>query len=390
MSAINNALSALSDKQSQVSSGVERAHIKPIKSASVLPWIIGGFSLSLAVGGWAVSKQAETITHRADISMATSSDLVELNGNPTAFSSPTALTSPTVKVTLGSESIYQAENTDWVEMTPSQSVSVTQKPQTSPASGSSASTKATSKPITIQEPVLIARVATDSHESAKQKALIPPTTTPQAQVSGEMVIEQIELTPSQLAEKSRLRAEKALDSNNLKEALTQYKDALRYTPKDALIRQKLTALYYGKGDVRKAVDLLQKGIELDKSNQELRLALTKLLLKEKQNTAALTPLVYLPIKPSVEYLSLRAALAQKADQDAMALESYQRLTSIEPDNGRWWLGLAIQQERDLSLSLAKESYTNALNNLGLSSASQQFIRDRLVSIENMEGASYAN
>ncbi|HAS62974.1 MAG TPA: MSHA biogenesis protein MshN [Vibrio sp.] len=205
-----------------------------------------------------------------------------------------------------------------------------------------------------------------------------------------MIVEQVELTPTQLADKAQSRAKKALDANDLASAINYYNDALRYTPRDSQVRQKLVALYYGKGEVRKAVDLLQKGIALSQDDMGLRIALTKLLLKEKQNTAALTPLVYLPSNPTVEYLSLRAVLAQKSAQDEMAQESYQKLVQLEPDNGRWWLGLGIQLERGFKLTQAAKVYQQALNKVGLSSQSQQFIRDRLALLSRLEEQTNAN
>ena len=99
------------------------------------------------------------------------------------------------------------------------------------------------------------------------------------------------------------------------------------------MRQKLAALYYGKGDVRRAFDLLQSGIELNHNGETLRIALAKLLMKENQTEAALSPLSYLPQSPSVEYLSLRAALAQKSKFNDIALESYQLL---HPKRSQQW------------------------------------------------------
>lgn len=204
------------------------------------------------------------------------------------------------------------------------------------------------------------------------------------------MVEQVQLTPTQLAEQAEVRAKKALEANDLSRAIENYLEALRYTPRDSKIRQTLAALYYGKGEVRKSVELLQKGIALAQDDQSLRLALAKLLLKEKQSSAALTPLTYLPMNPSSEYLSLRAALAQKNAQDEVALESYQKLVNLEPDNGRWWLGLAIQQERAFELEPAKMAYQQALNKVGISSQSQQFIRDRLALLNRLEEQPNAN
>ncbi len=88
---------------------------------------------------------------------------------------------------------------------------------------------------------------------------------------------------------------------------------------------------------------MQRGIELNPEGETLRIALSKLLMREQQTEAALTPLAYLPAEASVDYLSLRAALAQKIKQNEIALESYQKLTEKDENNGRWWLGLAIQK-----------------------------------------------
>lgn len=186
------------------------------------------------------------------------------------------------------------------------------------------------------------------------------------------------------------RAGKALDSNDLQSAVSAYVEALRYMPENERARQKLAALYYGKGDVRRAFDLLQAGIELNHSGETLRLALAKLLMKENQTEAALSPLAYLPATASVEYLSLRAALAQKSKHNDIALESYQHLTQIDANNSRWWLGLAIQQERAFRLPEAKQSYQQALTKVGLSAQSQAFIRDRLSVLASLEDTKSAN
>ena len=58
MSAINNALSELASNHSHKPEQVVKAQVKPVKQLKVLPWVIGSFGLSLAVGGWALSSQS--------------------------------------------------------------------------------------------------------------------------------------------------------------------------------------------------------------------------------------------------------------------------------------------------------------------------------------------
>lgn len=354
MSAINNALAELAAKKSSATKNITRAEVKPIKQRSVLPWIVGSFGLSLAVGGWAVSQQASMVTQ------------VESFPEPFVVVEGGNIASPTAKMVAEEPPIYQPQQRDTI-------VETTVQPKAHVIAETANSAIVAKSPATKTNAIHVANVDVP----AKSHSVIPAS-------SGEVVIEQVELTSEQLSQKAQERAKKALDSNNLAEALKNYNEALRYTPLNSDVRRRLSALYYGKGEVRKAADILQKGIALDSDNATLRLSLAKMLMKEKQEGAALTVLSALPESASVDYLSLRAALAQKAKQDDIALESYQKLVEREPESGRWWLGLGIQQERAFDLTAAKSAYQQAITKLGLSSKTQQFIHDRLTLISRLE------
>lgn len=201
----------------------------------------------------------------------------------------------------------------------------------------------------------------------------------------QLQVEQVELTPEQVAEQAVSRAQRALDSNDLATAIRAYQTALRYRPLDDTSRKRLAALYYGQQDMRSAVEVLRKGIRLEQDNQVLRIALSRLLTRQEQTQAALSPLRYLPAAPSVDYLALRAALAQQQQETSLALQSYQLLTEREADNARWWLGLAIQHERLLQQAEAEQAYTRALEGVGVSNQSRIFIRDRLSVLQGLQG-----
>lgn len=378
MSAINNALSQLSQSQTVAQSSIEKAQIPTIKRFSALPWLIGGFSLSLAVGGWAISQQSLPET------VITTEVMTQIPSQPSR--SEISLSSPTSKLAHASDIIYAAPVVESnVEQPKTQILEV----------ASIATPKAIDTPIDARstKPTTLVSQTTDNQISQSvelAQVQLKTETQPAVQTVGEVVVEQVELTPSQLAQKAIARAEKALDANNLDKAISGFDEALRYTPRDSNTRQTLAALYYGKGDIRKAAELLQRGISLAQDDLSLRIALAKLLIKEKQDAAALTPLVYLPAQPSIEYLSLRAALAQKNAQDDLALGSYQQLVQLDADNGRWWLGLGIQLERALQLQPAEQAYQQALTKVGLSSQSHQFIRDRIALLSRLEEPSHAN
>lgn len=357
MSAINKALSQLAENKPTGDLSIQRAEVKAVKQRSVIPWIVGSFALSLAVGGWAISQQAPALN---------SSEVVKSNTVDAQAIEP-SISSPTTKTVSTSEVVYQ----------PAPVAKAPQEKKVTPL----AESKTVAKKAPVEKPLLIAKVEPKVANSEPSQPTQPAVSEPAM-----VVVEQVELTPNQLAEKAKQRAEKALDANNLKEALTAYNEVIRYTPGDEVARKKLSALYYGKGEVRKSVELLQKGIALNSNDVVLRMALAKLLIKEEQNSAALTVLSPLPEPAPVDYLSLRAALAQKLKQNPLALESYQHLVELEPDSGRWWLGLAIQQERAFELNLAKQAYQQAQKKLGLSSQSQQFIRDRLALIDSLNSS----
>ncbi|WP_075988999.1 tetratricopeptide repeat protein [Vibrio fluvialis] len=364
MSEINKALSQLATKHHATLEHIQAADVPSVTKRPAWIWAIGGFGLSLAVGGWAVSQQAHVVAE--PIQTSTSVPVI-----PLSVSQP----SPTQKTHTSRVNLYHADK-EAVTPLMAEPPLAERDVMTGAVSQQVSDQKVVSPPVILASTVTAAP-ATMAHSQADSE-------------SAQMSIEQVELTPQQLVEKAVARANKALDSNDFESAVSAYTEALRYTPDDERVRQKLAALYYGKGDVRRAFDLLQSGIELNHNGETLRIALAKLLMKENQTEAALSPLSYLPQSPSVEYLSLRAALAQKSKFNDIALESYQLLTQKEANNGRWWLGLAIQQERAFQLSEAKQSYLQAQNKVGLSVQSQAFIRDRLNVLASLEETSNAN
>ncbi|CAH6783264.1 MSHA biogenesis protein MshN [Vibrio chagasii] len=381
MSVINNALSELAKKKS--ATAIEAAVVPKVKTRSPFVWVAAGFTLSLAMGGWAIS-QGPTV----DNSISTQDRQVQVSVVDSSAEVPAIVTqapsSPTKKlvtvdasyltqVTPEKSSRNQALVVDSAVKTPQ----IT-KPQVQ------AKPTATTKVNTTQvpEPTLIASVAKSSPASISNE--------PKDSENSGILIEQVELTPEQLSVNAQGRAQKALDANDLTGALKGYNEALRYTPRNEDVRQKLAILYFGKGDTRKAYELFQSGIKLNINSEKLRLGLSKLLVKADQAEAALSPLVHMPPHPTQEYLAMRAALSQKSQQEEIALESYQKLVEIDSENARWWLGLAIQQERQLDFAAAKQSYQGALTRVGISSQSQSFVRDRLKIISALEESSNAN
>ncbi|MEZ9420154.1 hypothetical protein BCT45_04860 [Vibrio breoganii] len=403
MSVVNNALSKLAEKEKPQGQAITKAEIPEIKRSKPVVWLVGGFAISMAIGGWAVSQQQTSVT-----SLESSNEILTVTqAQQQASQAETVVETP--KASLPSPTHSKVEESVVIHTTQTVQPSVAsfeEQPEVKPASTQKSvavTAKPTSTTKTVQSvvtttpvpvktvPVKVAKVepvsapvATPSAVVKKEPVLIAKVDTPAKE---SMTVEQVELTPRELANKSIARAEKALDSNDVKTAFTEYSRALRLVPSDEKVRQKLAALYYGRKDARRAATLLQDGIRLNDKSEELRFALAKLLIKEQQPEAALSPLMYVPENASEDYLALRAGVAQQLKNTDVALESYQSLAERDPNNARWWLGLAIQQERRLEYPEAHASYTKALGLVGVSRKTQSFIRDRLQLLESLEGDS---
>ncbi|TKF23136.1 MSHA biogenesis protein MshN [Vibrio genomosp. F6] len=392
MSAMNNALSELANKDQSLSAPIEKAQVNKVKSRSPVVWVALGFSLSLAVGGWAVSQQSDmivtsenTVNLRDDSKSGKESDIRTLAEKKVADKKESDFTPVTPEKTIQAVTIFEPVNDE-----KKKSVSVSsQKPIHVAKINQPQSVESQSAKVQLVNSQIAERKSSQPTRAVKANESTKETNVKTAPTSA-MVVEQVELTPEALAQNALSRAKKSLDSNDMNGALSNYSEVLRYTPKNEVARQKLAALYYGKGDARKAYDTLQYGIKLSPDSEDLRLGLSKLLIKEKQPDVALSPLIHLPPNPSIRYLAMRAALGQKSKQSEVTLESYQQLVGLDPENGRWWLGLAIQQERNMDFDSAFNSYQQALSLIGISKQSQNFVRDRMKVLRTIQESTSAN
>lgn len=382
MSVINSALSELAKKKSATS--IEAAVVPKVKTRSPLVWVAAGFTLSLAMGGWAISQgpavgnPISTRDAQIEVSVIDSSGEIQ-----SVIAQP--ISSPTKKLVTLDVPERSVEHVATANNVKAKSVSSDSTIVTPRKAVLNTTSAPKGNKIKIPEPIYVASVTKKEPVSISGEVAIS-----EGSENNGMLIEQVELTSDQLSANAQGRAQKALDANDLTGALKGYTEALRYAPRNEDVRQKLAILYFGKGDTRKAYELFQSGIKLNINSEKLRLGLSTLLVKANQAEAALSPLVHLPPNPTKDYLAMRAALSQKSQQEEIALESYKKLVDVDSDNARWWLGLAIQQERQLDFTAAKESYQGALTRVGISSQSQSFVRDRLKILDALEEHDDAN
>ena len=115
-------------------------------------------------------------------------------------------------------------------------------------------------------------------------------------------IETVELNGKQLADIEYRKAMKVFKEGDSKKAIVYLESALKYQPDWIAARQKLSALYYGRGDTREAIAVLQQGLSRKGEQPDLRLTLAKLLVNESQQQAALNVLTRVPKQDHSGYL----------------------------------------------------------------------------------------
>ena len=123
MSVINNALSELAKKESTTS--IEAAVVPKVKTRSPLVWVVGGFTLSLAMGGWAVS-QAPKLDNPISVSAPqVEVSLVDSSGQVNRVVTPAVPLSPTQKLVAVDSELTSVTSHSMVEKSqPSVTVSV--------------------------------------------------------------------------------------------------------------------------------------------------------------------------------------------------------------------------------------------------------------------------
>ncbi|QUJ67147.1 hypothetical protein KDD30_13920 [Photobacterium sp. GJ3] len=397
MSQVNQMLNSLSQNNaSSDATELKAARVKPLPKAQWPLWVVMGLIVALIAGGsgWWFGQRSQQTSLVTPIAPAekpqapekapiqTTQSSMPQTAAPTAAESakPTATNQVTVLRTVKPVAIpapsasQPATLSAAITPAPPQVAKVAVKPVVKPKEQPN---QVATEPVQSQSAPQAVMAVQDGPDASRSTVSEPDDT--------ELVIESVALPPEQLAKIDYDKAMKALAEGDSLKAMDALKSVLEYQPQWTEARQRLSAIYYGRGDVRRAMLTLQQGLVKQPDQPDLRLTMAKLLANESQPEVALDVLSKLPAQPDSEFLALRGALAQQLNQQALALSSYQKLIESEPYDGRWWLGLGIAHDRNHEISKAIQAYTQALKLGQVSGPSQQFIRQRLNALKAQEG-----
>lgn len=200
------------------------------------------------------------------------------------------------------------------------------------------------------------------------------------QAKSSLTISRRQLSPQALAANKISEAEQAMERNNLAKAEALFEEVLLVMPEHETARKQLAALWYGKKSYRDAINLLSQGIALAPPAQEMRLMSARIYYQQGQARQAYNILQPIKASNSAEIQTLLANTSAELNEHNSAITAYQKLITLEPDVGRWWLGVAVSLDSLGNFVPARNAYKQAIARNNLSSSAMKFARERLIEL----------
>ena len=257
-----------------------------------------------------------------------------------------------------------------------------------PASAAPANEPATASAADLVSPAVEAQALTENWADASQTSA-PTLAAALAEPEAEKVAPQNQQNMSAFAIKDSSQASQArslkqqisdaLASNNNERAMVLLRELLEQQPSNYEALKKLASLLFANGQINQASSRLLAGVQAAPERSDLRLMLARLYIQQQQADLALLLMQELntTVLP-IDYLAFRANLAQQQADYASAHRDYLRLTQMDESNARWWLGLAIiEEKREGDVNVALRAYQRAQNLAQLEPAVTDFITQRI-------------
>ncbi len=272
---------------------------------------------------------------------------------------PASTPPPATIDALAQANSQRLEEKPSLKNSPATTASVTNKPQ------------AEAKPSMAEEP--LSTVSTRAEDSVIQPSV----------AEGELQIKPLELSLEQRVAMYKRRGFQALEQNQPSQARVEFAKALQLEHQAHEVREQLAALVYASGDLARAVNLLEEGLQLQSQRSSFRLMLARIFVQQQQLPQALAYLegATPEVAGNVDYYAMQAGLAQRLDRQQLALSSYQRLLRYEPNRARWWLGYAIANDKLENYAEALSAYRQAQLVGQLSANSSDFVASRITQLE---------
>ena len=239
-----------------------------------------------------------------------------------------------------------------------------------------------SRPVVEPAPVL-STVPVDPAPTDVVANVERPAQTPQAapaeRDAGPTKIEVRPHTPADTADSEYRRAAALINRGRNEEARTALTQALELDPAHEAARQTLAVLLIDARANADAERLLAEGLRINPAQTNFAIVLARLHLDRGDDHGALQVLRAHAdaAQANAEYGAFTAALLQRLDRHAEAIEAYRDVLKFAPNAGIWWVGLGRSYEATQQPAEAADAYAHARDTGTLRPAVAQFVEQKL-------------
>ncbi|GLR72235.1 tetratricopeptide repeat protein [Agaribacter marinus] len=216
------------------------------------------------------------------------------------------------------------------------------------------------------------------HTSSLSEEEIPSNTTPDTSLENTLEIKASSGISHRVSE-MRARAHMALENRQSQKAISILASLTSLDKKDVQARKQLASLLFAENQIAQAFNTLQVGLTDFPEDSSMRLMQARIAFKQGDKRLAMNILRAHPDKSiaSADFMSFRAALAEKNGEYKQAYSDYSILVNREPQNAKWWLGLAVSQDKLLMQDEAVSSYMQVRELNQLPHQVHSFVEERL-------------
>lgn len=222
--------------------------------------------------------------------------------------------------------------------------------------------------------------------TAESETAIEPDWNEMPQVSDKprsLAIEKVQLSPEQQKNLLKNKAQKAEAIGKLTQATELWQQIRQLEPSRSEAYFELSRLAQVQRNDIAAVQILEQALASGIQDPKLSMALAALALKQQDWAKALSYLHYEPdIFNYTDFYALKAAALQKTSQHPQAVQVFQQLARQQPEQARWWLGMALSYDAMSQSEQALHAYRQvAINGVGLSAQSLDYVKKRIAALE---------
>jgi tetratricopeptide (TPR) repeat protein len=181
------------------------------------------------------------------------------------------------------------------------------------------------------------------------------------------------------AEQEYVKAQALIASGRNTDAINVLTNILIQFPQYNQAREMLAKLFLGSGLQLEAKKLINEGLKIQPDYLPFVELKARILMDEGKLNEAITLLEKSapPLAENEEYHAFIAALYERQGQSGLAANLYKQLATLQPSNGKWWLGLGVALEAMGNHEQAQEAYANADNSAGLTPELKAYLATQL-------------